>query len=302
MKRGKLLLIVLLGIALAASLAFVGVAEDANTEILRVGIFTDLHAHDTDSPVEGKVMTTYPQRLEACVDAMNAWPADLVIQLGDFVNGNYVMGAPLGDPARIVDILDQADAIYAKLDTPRYYVLGNHDVYDLSKEEFLAHTAATETFTSFDAGAYHFVIFDAQYDKNGEDLGHAFWVVQGNIPQPEIDWLASDLAATGKPTIVCVHQRLDVDKDLLSGGGPEILGNKVVQQVMEDSGVVIAVFQGHDHENADTVINGIHYIEFDQLTDEHNSAPSWALVTLDPQARTITIVGAGDQTNWDLSY
>jgi len=302
MKRGKLLLIVLLGIALAASLAFVGVAEDANTEILRVGIFTDLHAHDTDSPVEGKVMTTYPQRLEACVDAMNAWPADLVIQLGDFVNGNYVMGAPLGDPARIVDILDQADAIYAKLDTPRYYVLGNHDVYDLSKEEFLAHTAATETFTSFDAGAYHFVIFDAQYDKNGEDLGHAFWVVQGNIPQPEIDWLATDLAATDKPTIVCVHQRLDVDKDLLSGGGPEILGNKVVQQVMEDSGVVIAVFQGHDHENADTVINGIHYIEFDQLTDEHNSAPSWALVTLDPQARTITIVGAGDQTNWDLSY
>ena len=302
MKRGKLLLIVLLGIALVASTMLLAIGEDANTEILRVGIFTDLHAHDTDSPVEGKVMTTYPQRLEACVDAMNAWPADLVIQLGDFVNGNYVMGAPLGDPARIVDILDQADAIYAKLDTPRYYVLGNHDVYDLSKEEFLAHTAATETLTSFDAGAYHFVIFDAQYDKNGEDLGHAFWVVQGNIPQPEIDWLASDLAATGKPTIVCVHQRLDVDKDLLSGGGPEILGNKVVQQVMEDSGVVIAVFQGHDHENADTVINGIHYIEFDQLTDEHNSAPSWALVTLDPQARTITIVGAGDQTNWDLSY
>ncbi|TSA48940.1 hypothetical protein D4R47_04715 [archaeon] len=302
MKRGKLLLIVLLGIALAASLAFVGVAEDANTEILRVGIFTDLHAHDTDSPVEGKVMTTYPQRLEACVDAMNAWPVDLVIQLGDFVNGNYVMGAPLGDPARIVDILDHADAIYAKLDAPRYYVLGNHDVYDLSKEEFLAHTAATETFTSFDAGAYHFVILDAQYDKNGEDLGHAFWVVQGNIPQPEIDWLATDLAATDKPTIVCVHQRLDVDKDLLSGGGPEILGNKVVQQVMEDSGVVIAVFQGHDHENADTVINEIHYIEFDQLTDEDNSAPSWALVTLDPQARTITIQGAGDQADWDLSY
>ena len=302
MKRGELLLIVLLGIALVASMVLLVTGEDANTEILRVGIFTDLHAHDTDSPVEGKVMTTYPQRLEACVDAMNAWPVDLVIQLGDFVNGNYVMGAPLGDPARIVDILDQADAIYAKLDTPRYYVLGNHDVYDLSKEEFLAHTAATETFTSFDAGAYHFVIFDAQYDKNGEDLGHAFWVVQGNIPQPEIDWLASDLAATDKPTIVCVHQRLDVDKDLLSGGGPEILGNKVVQQVMEDSGLVIAVFQGHDHENADTVINGIHYIEFDQLTDEHDSAPSWASVTLDPQARTITIQGAGDQADWDLSY
>ena len=302
MKRGKLLLTLLLGVAFVASLALIAVGDDTNTRVVRLGIFADLHAHDTDSPVEGKVMTTYPQRLEACVDAMNAWPADLVIQLGDFVNGNYVMGTPMGNPARIVGILDQADALYAKLDAPRYYVLGNHDVYDLSKEEFLAHTAATATFTSFDAGAYHFVILDAQYDKNGEDLGHAFWVVQGNIPQPEIDWLASDLAATDKPTIVCVHQRLEVDKDLLSGGGPEVLHNMEVQKVMEDSGVVIAVFEGHDHENDHTVINGIHYVEFDQLADEDNSTPSWALVTLDPQARTITIVGAGDQADWDLAY
>jgi len=255
MKRGRLLLALLLGAILVASLTLVTIADDTNTGVLRVGIFTDLHAHDTDSPVEGKVMTTYPQRLGACVDAMNNWPADLVIQLGDFVNGAYVMGADLGDPARIVAILDQADAIYATLDSPRYYVLGNHDVYDLSKEEFLDHTAATTTFKSFDAGAYHFVILDAQYDKKGEDLAHAFWVVQGNIPQSELDWLANDLAATDKPTIVCVHQRLEVDMDLLSGG-PEVLHNKEVQKVMEDSGVVIAVFEGHDHENDHTVING----------------------------------------------
>ena len=301
MKRRKILLTALLGIALVASLTLVTIAGDTSSGVLRVGIFTDLHAHDTDSPDEGKVMTAYPQRLEACVDAMNAWPADLVIELGDFVNGAFVMGADLGNPARIVGILEETEAIYAELDAPRYYVLGNHDMYDLSKEEFLAHTAATATFTSFDAGAYHFVILDAQYDKNGEDLGHAFWVVQGNIPQSELDWLATDLAATDKPTIVCVHQRLEVDMDLLCGG-PEVLHNKEVQQVMEDSGVVIAVFEGHDHENDHTVINGIHYIEFDQLTDEHNSLPSWALVTLDPTSRTITIVGEGDQADWELQY
>ncbi|MCD6495630.1 metallophosphoesterase [Candidatus Bipolaricaulota bacterium] len=302
MKRGRLLLALFLGAILVASLTLVGVGDDATSDVLRVGIFTDLHAHDTDSPVEGKLMTTYPERLGAYVDAMNAWPADLVIQLGDFVNGAFVMGADLGDPARIVNILDQAEAIYAELDAPRYYVLGNHDVYDLSKEEFLTHTAVTKTYGSFDAGTYHFVILDAQYNKKGEDLGHAGWVVQGNIPQPEIDWLAADLAATDKPTIVCVHQRLEIDKDMLSGGGPEVLHNKEVQKVMEDSGVVIAVFEGHDHTNVHTVINGIHYIEFDQLADEHGSLPSWAYVTLDPQARTITIVGEGDQDDWDLSY
>jgi 3',5'-cyclic AMP phosphodiesterase CpdA len=298
----KFLGIVLLEAALVISLGLVTAADDSDRNVLRVGIFADLHAHDTDSPVEGKTMTSYKERLEACVEAFNDWPADLVIQLGDFVNGNYVMGVPLGDPARIVNILDEAEAIYAKVAAPRYYLLGNHDVYDLSKEEFIAHTQASSTFGSFDAGAYHFVILDAQYDKHGEDLGHEFWVVQGNIPQPQIDWLESDLASTDKPTIVCVHQRLDVDEDLLSGGGPEIIHNKEVQKVLEDSGVVIAVFQGHDHENAHNIINGIHYIEFDQLADEDGSAPSWAYVTLDPVGRVITIVGAGDQANWELAY
>ncbi len=302
MKTIKLLVLLLLEGALVISLGLLSVANDPDNNVLRVGIFADLHAHDTDSPVEGKIMTDFKQRLEACVQAMNDWPADLVIQLGDFVNGNYVMGVPMGDPARIVSILDEAESIYAKIEAPRYYLLGNHDVYDLSKEEFVTHTAASSTFGSFDAGAYHFVILDAQYDKHGNDLGHAFWVVQGNIPQPEIDWLESDLASTDKPTIVCVHQRLDVDEDLLSGGGPEIIHNKEVQKVMEDSGVVIAVFQGHDHENDHNVINGIHYIEFDQLADENGSAPSWAYVTLDPKARIITIVGAGDQADWELEY
>ncbi len=296
MKANKFATVLLALLLVFAAFSF------ASGEVLHLGIFTDLHAHDTDSPGEGKIMTEYPQRLSAFIEAMNAWPADLVIELGDFVNGNFVMGAPMGDPARIVGILDKAEAIYARFDGPRYYVLGNHDVYDLSKEEFLEHTGADWTYGSFDAGAYHFVILDAQYNKKGKDLSHAGWVVQGNIPQFELDWLAKDLAATDKPTIVCVHQRLDVDHDFLSGGGPEIIGNKRVQKILEDSGVVIAVFQGHEHENAHTVINGIHYVTFDQLTDEHNSKPSWAFVTLDPAARTITIKGAGDQADWNLEY
>jgi alkaline phosphatase len=302
MKAIKLLIVLLLGSTILIGPALVTAADDSKDDVLRIGIFADLHAHDADSPVEGKIMTNYRKRLEACIQALNDWPANLVIQLGDFVNGNYVMGVPLGDPARIVGILDEAESIYARTEAPRYYVLGNHDVYDLSKDEFIAHTQASFTFGSFDAGAYHFVILDAEYDKHGNDLGHAFWVVQGNIPEAEIDWLKSDLEATDKPTIVCVHQRLDVDEDLLSGGGPEIIHNKEVQKIMEDSGVVIAVFQGHDHENDHNLINGIHYIEFDQLADEDGSAPSWAYVTLDPKARTITIVGAGDQANWELAY
>jgi alkaline phosphatase len=301
MKKGWFLILLFTAVLILTMLPMASVSADEGP--LHLGIFADLHAHDTDSPSKGELMSTYPQRLTACIEAMNAWPAELVINLGDFVNGNFVLGAEsMGDPARIPGILDKAEEIYSTFNGPRYYVIGNHEVYDLSKEEFLAHTSATNTYQSFDAGGYHFIILDAQYNKEGEDLSHVGWAVQGNIPQPELEWLEEDLAETDKPTIVCVHQRLDVDFDLLSGGGPEILNNKAVQRILEDSGVVIAVFQGHDHENAHNVIDKIHYVTFDQLANERGSEPSWAYVTLNPAARTIEVKGAGDQIDLQLEY
>ncbi len=302
MQFRKWSIVLVLGFSLSALCGGVLFADDVAPDApLQIGIFTDLHAHDTDSPNEEKVMVDYAERLEACVEAMNAWPADLVIQLGDLVNGKFVMGAELGDAARILGILEETESIYAQVNAPRYYVLGNHDVYDLSKEEFLDRVGASSLYLSFDVGGYHIVILDAQFNKKGEDLGHIGWSVQGNIPQDELDWLRDDLAATSKPTIVCVHQPLDIDFDFLSGG-PEIFNNEAVKTVLEESGVVIVVFQGHDHENNYTLINEIHYLTFAALVNEEERAPSWAYVTLDPVARTITITGEGEQADWELPY
>ena len=305
MRMKKRFLTIILGLLVTWSILPAGAAlaqEQADSAVLRVGIFADLHAHDTDSPGEEKVMTNYRERLQAFVDAMNAWPADLVIELGDFVNGKFVLGAELGEPERIIGILDDAESVYAQFEGPRYYVLGNHEVYDLSKEEFLGYTAADVTYLSFDAGAYHFVILDAQYSKTGADYGHMGWVVQGTIPDVELEWLRQDLAATDRPTIICIHQPLDVDFALLAGG-PEVSNNKAVQAVLRDAGVVIAVFQGHSHENAYNLIDGIHYVTFQALLDHTEpTPPSWALVTLDPTAQVIVIEGEGEQADWILEY
>ncbi len=272
------------------------------TEPVRVGVFADLHAHDSNNPLEKLVMVHYRERLGACVDVMNAWPADLMIQLGDYVNGTFVLGADPGDPARIPSILEKAEAIYAQFHGPRHHVLGNHDVQDLSKEEFLKRIPATETYYSFDAGAYHFVILDAQYNRRGEDYSHIFYIVQGNIPSFQLDWLRQDLQSTDRPTIVCVHQRLDVEYDLRSGG-PEIYNVLEARALLEESGNVIAVFQGHDHDGAYSLIEGIHYVTFRALIDRAEpTPPSWATVTLDPIGHTITIEGAGEQVDYRLEY
>lgn len=244
-------------------------------------------------------MTNYPQRLSAFVEAMNAWPADFVIELGDFVNGWVVLGANLGDPYRIPQILEEAEAIYARFDGPRYHVIGNHDVYNLSKEEYLERVNITSTYYSFNAGAYHFVVLDVQYDEEGNDLAYTYTGVRGFLPQVELDWLREDLSSTDDPTIVCVHQMLDTEPT--QAGWTLIGNNKEVQGVLAESGVVIAVFQGHDHANRYSLIDGIHYITFEALVDE-GAPPSWAKVTLDQVSRMIEIEGEGDQAYWHLEY
>jgi len=286
--------VLLTGVALWASVA--GAAP------LRIGVITDVHVHDTDSPVEGKVMTNYAERLTAFVDAMNAWPADATIQLGDLVNGAFVMGGNLGDPTRIGTLLDGAVALLSELESPLYHVLGNHDLYDLSKPDVLAAMGLECSFYSFDLGGYHFAVLDAQHNPDGTDYDHVFMRTKGFIPPVQLEWLVADLAATTLPTVVCVHQPIDSDFDALAGG-PPIVNNKQVQQTLGQSGVVIAVLQGHDHENRYVEIDGIHYLTFAAMVDNTEPAPpTYARMTLDPETRTIRIEGFGLQESWELPY
>lgn len=289
-------------VALLVSALFALSSFGAEPALLKIGVIADVHVHDTDSPVEGKVMSNYAERITTFVNEMNGWPADAVIQLGDLVNGAFVMGGALGDPTRISGFLDEAIALLSGLESPLYHVLGNHDMYDLSKPEVLVALGLEIGYYSFDLGGFHFAVLDAEYNPDGTDYDHVFMRVKGFIPPLQLDWLVADLAATNLPTIICVHQPLDADFEALAGG-PSIANNKDVQHVLSESGVVIAVLQGHDHENRYTEIDGIHFITFAAMVDHTEPGPpTYAQMMLDPEARMITIEGFGLQENWELPY
>lgn len=281
--------------------ALCAIAQDADP--LRVGLFTDLHANEGNSPGEGKVMVNFAERLTAFAEDMNAWGADLVIQLGDFVNGQYAQMEAYVPMERFPFILEDALAALGAYGGPTHHVIGNHDVYSLSKPEILEKTGAEATYYSFDAGGFHFVILDAQFAKDGTDLAYSFWVIYGTVPASQVDWLRDDLAATELPTIVCIHQPLDIESSTLTGENPIVTNNAEVKSVLAESGAVIAVLQGHEHENRHSVIDGIHYVTFQAMVDHTEpTVPAWARITFDGAARTISIAGHGDQADLVLDY
>lgn len=268
-------------------------------DIVRFGLIADTHAHDLDSPLEGKWMSNTEERLTAFTAAMNEWDPDFVIELGDFINGWVVLGAEPGDPARIPDILAWADGLYDAFDGPAYHVIGNHDVYNLDKEQYLDILDIDATYYSFDVGGYHFIVLDVQYAEDGSDLAHTYTGVAGFVPEIEFEWLRADLAASEQPTIVFVHQMLD--DYIEEWGRPTVLNQTELQRLFSEDEDVIAVFQGHDHENVHNVIDGIHYVTFEAMVDQ-GTPPTWAGISLDPSSQTIIIEGFGVQASYELIY
>ncbi len=220
---------------------------------VRFGIITDLHYADR-GPVGGRHFKESKAKLAEFVAAMNAARADFVIELGDFKDQDV---EPV--PARTLAYLSAIEAVFARFRGPRYHVLGNHDEDSISKPEFQARVSNTgqpaeKTYYSFDTNGFHFVVLDANFTSggNGYERGRYAWT-DANIPPFEVDWLKSDLEAAGTPAIVFTHQELDENGDY------SVKNAAAVRAVLESSGRVRAVFQGHRHQGAFSTLNGISY-------------------------------------------
>ncbi len=222
---------------------------------MQFGLVTDIH-QDAGLHPDGD------NKLGIAVTEWNLKEVDFAIEVGDFITS---------DPADLPVI----EAAYTSVSSPRYYVMGNHELINLSKAQFIAGTGMTEAYYSFDVASYHFVVLDACYydDDDGAeyDSGNFDWR-DTYINPGQRTWLTNDLVSTDLKTFVFCHQRLD-------GVGDAYVNNAAaVRSILEDSGKVLAVFMGHGHTNALVTINGIDYYEMEDLVADTYPASTFAIV------------------------
>jgi len=220
--------------------------------IARFGIVSDCHYADKNS-VNSRYYRESLAKLTECIEVMNKQEVDFLIELGDFIDEG-------ADEAATISYLQAVEGVFRRFRSPVYHVLGNHDIAGVTKDEFLANikntgiVPFTSKYYSFDFNGLHIVVLDGNYLADGTDCapGNFDWT-DTNIPVAELKWFKTDLCGTGKPVIVFIHQRLD-------GSGSFYVNNSAdVRQIMEDSGKVLAVFQGHHHEGGYSQIGGIYY-------------------------------------------
>jgi predicted phosphodiesterase len=254
-----------------AGLAVTGAKKvEEGQSMLRFGIVTD--AHYAIRPANGS--RHYAESLDKmteCVALMNEQKVDFLIELGDFKD--QIKPAV---EKNILKFLQQIESVFGQFKGARYHVLGNHDVDHISKKQFLDRIENTgigkeRSYYSFNTKGVHFVVLDADYTANGTNYnrGNFSWK-DTNIPAHEIEWLKADLAIASDPVVVFVHQLLD------DPSKPHCIKNaNEVRQILEASGKVLAVFQGHNHKGGYSLIKGIHYYTLKALVEgvgaENNS-------------------------------
>jgi len=206
--------------------AYLGSKGERNT--FHFAVMSDTHTHRTADPAEQS------ETLNRIIYELNLLRPDFVLHAGDLIRG-YT-----DDENRLrLEHQGVLDA-FSQLEMPFFPALGNHDV----REEVSAQVWAEfwgGRWYSFDYGDCHFVMLDAEMDKDNE-----------TISGDQLEWLRSDLAeyAARKRVFVTLHRPWWYDYPLHLGDWKEPGGrndwNGVVDPVLREQDLA-AVFCGHRH-------------------------------------------------------
>jgi len=252
---------------------------------LRFGLVTDTHYADIE-PRGTRPYRESAAKLRDAVARLNGERLDFLLELGDFKD----MSEPPVE-AQTLEYLRTIESVFAGFNGPRYHVLGNHDEDSISKTQFLEIVENTgipkdRSYYAFEKKGVRIIVLDACFSADGTpyERGRFEWA-DCNIPAAEIGWLERELSVSSAPAIVCIHQQLD-------GEGEYFVKNAAdVRRVLEASGKVLAVFQGHRHEGMFTRINGLPYYTLKGMIE--GSGPdqtAFAVVEVEPD-REIRITG-----------
>ena len=241
---------------------------------VRFGLVTDIHHADKES-TKTRFYRSALGRLEKAVREFEARKLDFVISLGDFIDSAPTVEGEKGHLAEI-------NAVFKRLSCPRHYVLGNHCVYNLTKAEYLAGVERERSYYAFEQGGVRFLVLDGCFRKDGVDYGRQNYDWRDtSIPEKEIAWLGTELKRGRGPVVVFVHQRLVRVDDV------GIKNSPFVREMLEKSGRVQVVFQGHSHENDRSDTNGITYLTMAAIIEKPDPAGG---------AHAVVEIGAGRMT------
>jgi 3',5'-cyclic AMP phosphodiesterase CpdA len=255
---------------------------------LRLALVTDIHFGPL-AYFHGKLRKMShegPDLLRGAIERVAAWGPDLLVNLGDDIEDEN----PALDRQRYL----ACQKILRQAPCPLLNVAGNHDTVHLNLDDLNeAWQRRGPLYYSLEHGPFHLVVLHTVERKD----------IDVRIDAGQLEWLRDDLARAGRDTVVLMHHSAseqDLEDSRWFSAAPHLAlvqERAALRQILRDSGVVRAVFNGHLHRNHLDVIDGIPYITVQSLIENLDDdapgrpASACALVTLDERRLVVRVQG-----------
>ena len=262
---------------------------------LEFSIFTDVHydpgkIKNTSKGIKGEEsVKNFPKLIEI----LKKGKQEFVVNLGDLVEAKPKKSFPT--------ILKNIK----KIPSPIFHVIGNHELELLSIKELKSILKLKKPYYSKEIKGFK-LIFLNSFDMKASKPDHRrkSRVIGGNISEKQIRWLKEELKSTEGKVIIFTHKLLsnqELKDNPIWSIAPErytkVENASEIREILEKSKKVLAVFQGHIHQNSMAKINKIPYFTIQSFCQNKNYSPkqkaskSFATVNVNNKSLFVNIQG-----------
>lgn len=215
---------------------------------MKIGLFSDPHYSSQELTGGNRRNNLSLGKMRAALAHFAAAGCDRVICLGDLTDTEDSKEKEIANMREIA-------SLFAEFSMPITVVMGNHDAYVFTAEEFYALLGGCEPTPIHEEGL-HLLFLDANYTSQGvRYTPHGFHWDDVGLPDPE--GLRQQLAALDGDAYLFMHQNID---PAIEAADHRLANADEVCGIVEESGKVKAVYQGHFHWGNRSHRNGVDYI------------------------------------------
>lgn len=165
-----------------------------------------------------------------------------------------------------------------RADIGRYWVIGNHDLRSVSKNQWKSSLGINYLHRKIEIGDYDIFIVDSNFTAEDSDVKPGKDYNRGNVSEDELEWLEKELKKSSKKKIVFMHHPpLSGTPSVPSSNA--LRNASAVQKILSENDV-IAVFSGHTEDFYRKKIGGVEYFIFPGMTKNPKYQGNFLEITL----------------------
>ena len=225
---------------------------------MKIGLFSDSHYSSQTVTCGVRYNSRSLEKIRLAYDRFRTEGCGLAVCLGDLIDREE-------DHGREIENLTRVAAVIRGSGVPTVCVMGNHDAFAFSPDEFYGVLGGCRPRT-LRAGAAALVFLDACWSESGRRYapGDGDWT---DTWFPGEAGLERELAGISGEAILFVHQNVDpeISED------HRVANAAAIRRIAERSGIVRTVYQGHYHPGHRSVCGGIRYVTLPAMCEREDA-------------------------------